>query len=341
MSAAPTPREIPRRSSRSIAGEVTEAMIPAVIKGITIVCVSERSQIAPTSAAATPTRSQDEKPRSRSHRGEAKAGRPSLTPSLSGLGSKDMVSADTLTFVGHGTVLIEIDGTRLLTDPLLRRRLGPLVRHALPPDPTVTRNLDAVLISHLHHDHADLASLRRIGREVPLLVPPGSRRFFERHGFGRVSELAPGGSVGIGTVDVAAVEAIHPGGRRRFAAASEAIGFLVRARRDVYFAGDTDFFAGMNQLGTNLDLALLPVWGWGPNIGAGHLDPAEAARAAAALSPRIAVPIHWATFYPLGLRRLYPTPLRQPGPDFAAKVRELAPQVEVRVLSPGESTSLA
>jgi L-ascorbate metabolism protein UlaG (beta-lactamase superfamily) len=252
-----------------------------------------------------------------------------------------MATTDSVTYVGHATVLIEIDGTRLLTDPLLRPRLGLLLRHGPPSAPEATQNLDAVLISHLHHDHADLSSLRQIGGDVPLLVPPGSRRFFERHGFGSVSELEPGKAKPIGTTTVTAVEAVHPGGRRRFARDSEAVGFLIHGRSDVYFAGDTDLFPGMNGLDPGLDLALLPIWGWGPSIGAGHLDPARAARAAAALSPRLAVPIHWGTFYPLGLDRLHPGPLRTPGPEFAARMRELAPQVETRVLSPGESTSLA
>jgi len=252
-----------------------------------------------------------------------------------------MATTDSVTYVGHATVLIEIDGTRLLTDPLLRTRLGLLMRHGPPPAPEATRNLDAVLISHLHHDHADLASLRRLGRDVPLLVPPGSRRFFERHGFGSVSELVPGEASRIGATTVTAVEAVHPGGRRRFAKGSEAIGFLIRGRSDVYFAGDTDVFPAMSGLDPELDLALLPVWGWGPSIGEGHLDPAGAARAAAALSPRLAVPIHWGTFYRLGLDRIRPGPLRTPGREFATNMRELAPQVETRVLSPGESTSLA
>ena len=165
-----------------------------------------------------------------------------------------MATTDSLTYVGHATVLIEIDGTRLLTDPLLRPRLGPLLRHGPPPAPEATQNLDAVLISHLHHDHADLSSLRRIGGDVPLLVPPGSRRFFERHGFGSVSELAPGEAIPIGTTTVTAVEAVHPGGRRRFARGSEAVGFLIHGRSDVYFAGDTDLFPGMNGLDPGLDL---------------------------------------------------------------------------------------
>lgn len=249
--------------------------------------------------------------------------------------------AGSVTYVGHATVLVELDGTRLLTDPVLRDRVGPLVRHGAPPPLAVAEDIDAVLISHLHRDHADLASLRWLGEETPLLAPPGSRGFFARHGFGSVEELAPGESSRVGSLTVTATPALHPGGGRRFARNAEAIGFLVQGRRHLYFAGDTDFFAEMEGLDPELDLALLPIWGWGPSIGAGHLDPAGAARAAAALSPRVAVPIHWGTLYPIGLDRIKDGPLRLPGGEFAAQMRALAPQVETRVLSPGDSTSLA
>jgi L-ascorbate metabolism protein UlaG (beta-lactamase superfamily) len=251
------------------------------------------------------------------------------------------MNPDTATYVGHATVLLELDGTRLLTDPVLRPRIGPLIRHGPLPPPHVTAGIDAVLISHLHHDHADLASLRRLGREMPLLVPPGSRGFFDRHGFRDATELAPGESRAIGEVTVRAVEADHDGGKRRGAPEVQPVGFLIEGSRSVYFAGDTDLFAGMEGLAPTLDLALLPVWGWGPTLGAGHLDPEVAARAAALLSPRLAVPIHWGTLYPLGLARLRPGRLRLPAEEFAAWTKEIAPQVETRVLSPGTSTSLA
>lgn len=236
---------------------------------------------------------------------------------------------------------MDLDGTRLLTDPVLRPRIGPLVRHGPMPPPHLLAGIDAVLISHLHRDHADLASLRRLGRRVPLLIPPGSRGFFRRHGFLDVTELPPGESREVGAVSVRAVQARHDGGRRRGAAGAQPIGFLVEGSHTVYFAGDTDLFEGMAELSAGLDLALLPVWGWGPTLGPGHLDPERAARAAALLSPRLAVPIHWGTLYPFGLGRLRPGRLRRPGDEFVSRARELAPQVETRVLSPGSAAPLA
>jgi L-ascorbate metabolism protein UlaG (beta-lactamase superfamily) len=253
-----------------------------------------------------------------------------------------VTAADRVTYVGHATVLAELGGARLLTDPVLRRRVGPLRRHGPPTAKGLTEGLDAVLISHLHHDHADVPSLRRIERDVPVLTSPGAGGFLQRIGFSAVAELAPGESAQVGEVAVTATEASHPSGGRRFERSSAAVGFLLEGGgRRAYFAGDTDLFDGMAGLGGELDLALLPIWGWGTSIGAGHLDPERAARAAAMLAPRIVVPIHWGTLYPLGLARLRPEPLRTPPREFAARMRELAPQVEARVLAPGETTSLA
>ena len=254
-----------------------------------------------------------------------------------------MTAAARVTYVGHATVLVEIDGVRLLTDPVLRRRVGPLRRHGAPPDPRLAEDVDAVLISHLHHDHADVPSLRRLSRTVPVLAAPGAGDFLARLGFGDVRELAPGDSASVGGVRVTATEANHPPGGRRFERASRAVGFELAGQRRIYFAGDTDLFDGMEAIGGGeLDLALLPIWGWGTNIGAGHLDPERAARAAALLSPR-----SWwsrstgARSTRSAWRGCAPSRCARPPRELATWMRELAPQSELRVLAPGEATSLA
>jgi L-ascorbate metabolism protein UlaG (beta-lactamase superfamily) len=243
-----------------------------------------------------------------------------------------------IVYVGHATVLIELDGTRLLTDPVLGSWLGPLHRRGPAPAAEVTEDLDAILISHLHRDHLDLRTLRRLATEVPSIVPAGTGTFFRRHWIDQVVELAPGQSHQVGSVTVTATAADHEIGRRGVVA--EPVGYLVEGSRRVYFAGDTDLFPGMADLATGLDLALLPVWGWGPTLGPGHLNPERAARAAALLAPRIAVPIHWGTFYPAGLGRLRPRPLSAPPREFAARLRDLAPAVKAEVLAPGSGLDL-
>lgn len=245
-----------------------------------------------------------------------------------------------VTYVGHATVLVAMDGTRLLTDPLLRWRVGHLRRRTkVEPD---SRRVDAVLLSHAHYDHLDLPSLERLGRSTPLIVPRGIAALVRRWGFEHVQEIGVGERVGIGQVTVEATYADHAGGRPPRRLEASALGYVFEGSHRVYFAGDTDLFPEMASLAGGLDLAMLPIWGWGAKLGRGkHLDPERAAEALALLRPRIAVPIHWGTYHPfhLGVRGA-PGFLRAPAERFARAAAEAAPEVEVRVLEPGASLDL-
>jgi L-ascorbate metabolism protein UlaG (beta-lactamase superfamily) len=228
---------------------------------------------------------------------------------------------------------------RVLTDPLLRDRIGPLVRVVPPPRVEDAAGLDAVLLSHLHYDHADLPTLARLGASTPVLAPRGAGPWLEAHGLRAVRELSAGEQTTMGPLTVIATPAVHDGRRRPLGVSAQPIGFVVRGSRSVYFAGDTDLFPGMADMTGAIDVALLPVSGWGPTLGAGHLDPPRAATAAALISPRLAVPIHWGTF------ALWPRPLRpadreRPARDFAALVARHAPGVDVRLLAPGERVEM-
>jgi L-ascorbate metabolism protein UlaG (beta-lactamase superfamily) len=248
-------------------------------------------------------------------------------------------AADRIVFLGHATVLIELGGVRLLTDPLLRDRVAHLRRRAPPVQSDLVAAPDAVLISHCHHDHLDLASLRLLGGNTPLIVPVGAGGWLRRQGFGAVSELAVGEVARAGTLAVTAVPAHHDG-RRLGGPHAATLGYLISGTRTVYFAGDTELFAEMSNLPRPLDLALLPVAGWGPTLGPGHMGPLDAARAVQLIEPRIAVPVHWGTLSPIGLGRRRRARLGDPPRLFAEHVARLAPSVEVRILAPGQGTEL-
>lgn len=242
-------------------------------------------------------------------------------------------------FLGHSTVLIEVDGLRVLTDPLLVERLGPLRRHARARAALDGAEPDVVLISHGHYDHLHLPSLRLVAGRPRILVPAGLGALLARHGYA-ATEVMPGDHVRVGDVTIETTSALHHGGRGPVGPTSTAVGFRIEGSTRVYFAGDTDLFPGMQRMAGNVDVALLPVWGWGPTLGPGHLDPRRAAEAVALIRPALAIPIHWGTFYPLGLARLWPRPLEHPPREFATEVARIARGTEVRVLAPGEWTAL-
>jgi L-ascorbate metabolism protein UlaG (beta-lactamase superfamily) len=243
-----------------------------------------------------------------------------------------------LTWIGHSTVLVELDGVRLLTDPVLRPRVAHL-RRAGVADLEAIRNLDAALVSHVHHDHLDVPSLRHLGRSLPLVVPRGAGSLLRRRGFTRIVELDEGDETRLGAAVIRATHAEHDGGWR-IGARAPALGYLVSGSQCVYFAGDTDLFAGMSSLSPALDVALLPISGWGSRLPRGHLSPLRAAEALPLLRPRVVVPIHWGTYRRIGLSRDRAT-LREPAASFACLAAELAPDVDVRVLPVGASVDVA
>jgi L-ascorbate metabolism protein UlaG (beta-lactamase superfamily) len=248
---------------------------------------------------------------------------------------------DRLTYIGHATTLLRLDGAAILTDPMLRAGLGPLRRQGPAPDPGVSEAADLVLISHLHRDHLDLPSLRRIPAGTPVVAPRGAGRWISKGGAEEITEMDIGNSIQLDGLEVTAVRAKHNGYRDgKRGVPIQPLGYLLRnGGRTVYFAGDTDLFPEMEELGP-VDVSLLPVWGWGPSVGEGHLDPERAAQALELIRPRLAVPIHWGTFYPAGLRWLRPEPLSEPPRQFARLAAERTPEVEVRIAEPGDTIGL-
>jgi L-ascorbate metabolism protein UlaG (beta-lactamase superfamily) len=257
------------------------------------------------------------------------------------------VPSPVMHFLGHSTVRVELAGHTVLTDPLLTPRVGPLRRVVPPPAPAAYAGVDLVLVSHLHADHLHLPSLRLLGPDVRIAVPRGAGAWLRSRGFRHVVEVLPGESFPHGALRVTATPADHTGHRwgprATFGPDTHAVGHLVEAAgQTVYVSGDTDLFDEMHLIGARgVDVALLPVWGWGPSLGPGHLDPRSAAEAVQRLRPRLVVPVHWGTLVVRGstalpglrsrVRRLLVDPPR----DFAAAVAARGLDTHVAVTEPG------
>ena len=242
-------------------------------------------------------------------------------------------------YVGHATVFVDLDGVRLLTDPMLRNRVAHL-RRATRVSPRAVRGVDAVLISHGHYDHLDLPSLEKLGKKLPIVVPRGLGGLLRKRKFESVLEVEAGETLSIGNVQIRAVPAEHDRGRAPFGASADPVGYVVSGSSSIYFAGDTDLFDDMAELGP-VDVGLIPIWGWGPGLGGGHLDPERAAEAVARIGPKTVIPIHWGTYFPIHLGLTgKPRFVDLPPLQFAAALKEHAPDVELRVLRVGEETDV-
>lgn len=245
-------------------------------------------------------------------------------------------------FAGHSTTLVELDGVRVLSDPLFRSSLLHLQRHAPLVDLDRYANPDVLLISHSHMDHLDKRSLKLVDKTARTIVPNDSAKLMRSLGFRDVVGVSDGDEVEVGSLRVRAVHADHHGSRMPWNAAAETIGFVVEGTQSFYYAGDTDLFDEMSEIAPDVDLALIPVWGWGPKLGEGHLDPLRAAKAVEMIHPRVAVPVHWGGYLPAGMAKRRPDLLSEPPRKFRRIVEESSmTDARVALIEPGDAISIA
>jgi L-ascorbate metabolism protein UlaG (beta-lactamase superfamily) len=202
-----------------------------------------------------------------------------------------------LTFVGHATVMITTARTRLFTDPLFERSLYGLRRaKEAGVHPSDVDDADLLVISHAHRDHLSPASLRRVLKDVPVIVPPRVTPRVARLGFLAIEELPPGGMVTHGDVEITAVPVRHSGGGGR----QGACGYVIRAQDTCfYFAGDTGYFSGFAEIGRRFrpDVAILPIGGYEPAVFRDeHMSPLDAVQAFDDLGARVLMPISHGSF---------------------------------------------
>jgi L-ascorbate metabolism protein UlaG (beta-lactamase superfamily) len=208
-----------------------------------------------------------------------------------------------VTFVGHATAMLTSPESRVLTDPLLTNFLMGLRRaEAACLHPEDAAEVSLVLISHAHHDHLHRPSLRQLPRAATIVVPPRCADLVERMGFARVVVLEPGEELVHRDLTITAVAARHDGARglSRWRGAG---GYVVRTGAvTLYFAGDTAYFSGFEEIGRLLNprIALLPISGYEPlAMRASHMSPLDALYAFEDLGAEVLIPISHGSF-PLG-----------------------------------------
>jgi L-ascorbate metabolism protein UlaG (beta-lactamase superfamily) len=216
-----------------------------------------------------------------------------------------------------------------------------LRRRGAPPQQPSWNGADAALLSHLHHDHAEPRSLRRLGN-VPVLTAAPNATWVSRKGLnGRAIGTDSWTPIEPSGVEVKLTPAVH-NSRPMPHRPNAANGHLIRGRSGiVWFAGDTELFDDMARFpeaaGGPIDLAIVPIGGWAKRRSGGHMGPAEAAVACRITGARWAVPVHWKTLHLPGARAWSHDWMDSPGPKFATALALEAPTCRAAVLDLGES----
>ena len=251
-----------------------------------------------------------------------------------------------VTWVGHATLLVQVDGVNVLTDPQWSERASPFSfvgpKRFMPPAIAFEDlpPIHAVVISHDHYDHLDAATVRRLAdtHRPRFLVPLGMKAWFAELGITDVDELDWWQSRSVKGLTMTCVPAHHWSQRTPADTNRRLWGGWVLAGRDrrLYFAGDTAYFAGFKEIGARLgpiDLAAIPIGAYLPPVimKPSHLDPREALNAFADLGARVMVPIHFGTF------DLAEEPLDEPPRLLAQAARERGLMERVWILKHGET----
>ena len=254
-----------------------------------------------------------------------------------------------VTYIGHATVLLEIGGKRILTDPNFDPALARVLRRVAPPGVPIEKLpvLDAVLVTHAHADHLSFTSLAALPRSVPIFAPGPVQQWLRSAGYAQAEAINPGKAVQLGALTIHGTTAQHRGNRYGFDHWRSAANMYLLEAPDMscFFAGDTGLNATTHQMvdtilqpaGRQLDLALLPIgyapW-WKPRFRRGHLSSDDALTLFERLRARYLIPYHWGTFHHFSA-----------GPfdainELRASLEQHPRREDVKVLEPGMSLAL-
>jgi L-ascorbate metabolism protein UlaG (beta-lactamase superfamily) len=215
-----------------------------------------------------------------------------------------------VTWYGHSSVLIEIDGRRVLVDPVWSERvspsplIGPKRLHPVPAGLDTLPPVDAVLISHDHYDHLDLPTVRALVARgpAPFVVPLGVGAHLRSWGVPaeRVIELDWGGQARVRELTLTCTEARHFSGRTLTRNTTLWSSWVIAGpQHGVFFGGDTGYTPSFAEIGARFgpfNLTLLPIGAYHDQWPDMHMNPEEAVRAHGDLGGGLLVPVHWATF---------------------------------------------
>ncbi len=246
--------------------------------------------------------------------------------------------------INHATVLIQLDGVNILTDPIYSYSISFFIPRLKTPGIPFRElpKIDLILISHSDYDHLNLRTLRRLSHreETNVIVPNGLASYARRTGFKNITELNLWDTADLGNIHITCTPAKHSGRRGIFnKRISLACGYVIHStNQSIYFAGDTGYDSFFTELANkfSLDVALLPIGAYKPYewFKNRHLHPRTAMQAFQDLRAKHLIPMHWGTF------KISDEPMSQPPVLLAQEAERLGLADRVHILRNGDSFSL-
>lgn len=250
----------------------------------------------------------------RKREGESNSAKAGLTRAAPGVTNAEACAPEGIrvTYIGHATLLLEIGGKRILTDPNFDPALARILKRVAAPGVPLDKLpvLDAVLVTHAHADHLSFTSLAALPQDIPILAPGPVQRWLRSAGYRQAEAIDPGDAFCLGSLTIHGTTAEHRGTRYGFDHWRSAANMYLLEAPDLacFFAGDTGLTEATHRMvetilhpaHRRLDLALLPIghapW-WKPRFRRGHLSSDDALTLFERLGARYLIPYHWGTFH--------------------------------------------
>lgn len=239
--------------------------------------------------------------------------------------------------IGHSTVLIQMDGFNIITDPIFSNRILRFAKRYVEPSISFEKlpKIDAIVISHEHYDHFDKATPKKFDKDIPIVVSKGLKNKAEHLGFKDIREIGWWESTKINSVKITAVPVKHH--------LSHPSSFVIKGAKTVYFAGDTGMNGYFEEIGQkfDIDVALLPIGAYkarlappGFDLRRVHMNPEDAVIAQEQLKAKVVVPIHWGVF------KITAEPIEEPRQKMEEIIKQQNLGSKIKILEPGEIFNL-
>lgn len=242
-----------------------------------------------------------------------------------------------ITLIGHSTVLIQLDGLNIITDPIFSERILRFAKRYMEPGIPFEKlpKIDAIVISHEHYDHFDKPTLEKFDKNIPIIISKDLKNKAANLGFQDIREIGWWESTKMNGIKITALPVKHH--------LSHPSSYIIEGTKTVYFAGDTGLNGYFEEIGQkfNIDVALLPIGAYkahlappGFDLRRVHMNPEDAIIAQDRLKAKVIVPIHWGVF------KITAEPIEEPRQLMEEIIKEQNLDSKVKILEPGETLNL-